>query len=104
MREGDDDSNNEHGLLRYNGPHRYLTSAPSFNENGVLHPHGDDDSNNEHGLLRYNGPHRYLTSAPSFNGEISSLGVQIIKAIKLGNVKIYGIHPKADKVKEEDAQ
>jgi len=31
MREGDDDSNNEHGLLRYNGPYRYLTSAPSFN-------------------------------------------------------------------------
>jgi hypothetical protein len=38
MNEGDCDSNNEHGLLRYNGPHRYLTSAPSFNR--VIDPQG----------------------------------------------------------------
>jgi hypothetical protein len=38
MREGDYDSNNEHGLLRYNGPHRYLTSGPSFN--GEISPQG----------------------------------------------------------------
>jgi hypothetical protein len=30
MREGDYDSNNEHGLLRYNGPHLYRISGPSF--------------------------------------------------------------------------
>ena len=38
MSEGDYDSNNEHGLLRFNGPYRYLTSAPSFN--GVIGPQG----------------------------------------------------------------
>lgn len=38
MREGDDDSNNEHGLLRYNGPYRYRSSGPSFN--GVISPQG----------------------------------------------------------------
>jgi len=62
------------------------------------------NTNNEKALLKFNGPYRYLTPAPSFNGPISPQGVQRTKVIKLGNVKIYGFPPKADKVKEEDAQ
>jgi hypothetical protein len=62
------------------------------------------DTNNEQALLKFGGPHRYLTSAPSFNGVIDPQGVQITRAIKYGNIRIYGTPQEANDVEEEETQ
>ena len=92
-------TNNEQALLKFNDPHRYLTSGSPFI--GVERPRIAYDANNERAILKFNGPYRLPPFGPSFNGVISPQGVQTTKVIKRGNVKIYGTPRKANNIKEE---
>lgn len=96
------DADNEHAILKFNGPHPYLPSGQSFID--AEPPRTAYDADNERAILKFNGPYLLPPFGPSFNGVVDSQGVQITRAVKHGNVKIYGIPQEADNVKKEDAR
>ena len=48
------------------------------------------NSSNQNGLLMSNGPYRILTTGSPFIGILRPQVIQVIKAIRVGEVKVYG--------------
>jgi len=97
------DEDNERAILRFNGPYLLPPFGPSFN--GAERPRTAYDQNNERAILKFNGPYLLPPFGPSFNGVVDSQGVQITRAVKHGNVKIYGTPlRKAHRIEEDSDQ
>lgn len=60
------------------------------------------NSGNENGLLRFNGPYRGRTAEGTGVG--SPQVVEIIKSIKVGQVKVYGRAVTDGKVEKDNRQ